>query len=64
MFYIWISIVYYLKSTKFLLLQNNQMLIGISESKLDLSILNCEIDAVGYDVIRIDRLRRRGRPEC
>ena len=40
------------------------MLIGISESKLDLSILNCEIDVVGYDVIRIDRLRRRGRPEC
>ena len=36
----------------------------ISEYKLDLSILNSEVDIVGYDVIRMDRWGRGGEATC
>ena len=52
-FHIWISIAHYLKSMKFITNESNALIIGISESKLDSSILNSEAD-----VIRMDSLRR------
>ena len=36
----------------------------MSESKLGSSILNGEVDALGYVVITIDWLRRGGRVAC
>ena len=52
-FHIWISIAHNLKSMKFITNESNDLIIGISESKLDSSILNSEAD-----VIRMDSLRR------
>ena len=37
---------------------------GISESKQDSSFLNSEVDIVGYDIIRLNRSRRRGEVIC
>ena len=44
--------------------QSNASIIGISESKLDSSILNSEVVIEGYDLIRVDRLPRGGRVAC
>ena len=49
---------------KFISKQSNVLIIGISESKLGSSILNGEVDVLGYDVIRIDWLRRGVRVAC
>lgn len=38
---------------RFINKQSNVLLIGISESKLDPSILNSEVYIMGYDVIRM-----------
>ena len=43
---------------RFIIKQTNAAIIGISESKLDSSILNREVDIVGYDAIRMDRSKR------
>ena len=46
---------------RFILKQSNASITGISESKLDSSILNSDVDIIeDYDLIRIDRLRRGG----
>ena len=37
---------------------------GINEPKIDSYILKREVDIVGYDVIRMDHSRRRGRDSC
>ena len=49
---------------RFIAKQSNVLIIRISESKLDLSILNCEIDVVGYVVIRTDHSRRSDKVAC
>ena len=49
---------------RFIPKQTNASIIGISESKLDSSILDSEVDIVGYDIIRIGRARRRGGVAC
>ena len=50
---------------RFILKQSNASIIGISESKLDSSILNSDVDIIeDYDLIRISRLRRGGRIGC
>ena len=43
---------------RFIIKQTNAAIIGISESKLDSSILNREVETVGYDAIRMDRSKR------
>ena len=43
---------------------SNAAIIGITESKLDNSILNSEIDIPGYDVLRSDRNRNGGGVVC
>ena len=42
----------------FIAKQSYASIIGISESKLDSSILNSEVDIVDYDIIRMDHSRR------
>ena len=42
----------------FIAKQPNASIVGISESKLDLSILNSEVDIVGYNIIRMNHSRR------
>ena len=42
----------------FIAKQLNASIVGISESKLDLSILNSEVDIVGYNIIRMNHSRR------
>ena len=43
---------------------SNAGVFGITESKLDKSILDCEIDIPGYDVLRYDRDRNGGGVAC
>ena len=40
------------------------MIIGSSESKLDSSILNSEVDIMGYDIVRMDHSKRGTRVAC
>ena len=42
---------FYPKSTRVVSLQNNTSITGISEPKLDSSILNSEVDIKGYDLV-------------
>ena len=44
--------------------KSNASVIGITESKLDSSILDSEIKIEGYDVIRCDRNRHGGGVAC
>ena len=44
--------------------QANASIIGISESKLDSSILNREVDIEDYDLIRVDHSSRRDAVAC
>ena len=44
--------------------QLNASIIGINESGLYSSILNSEVDIVGYDIVRMSRSRRRGGVAC
>ena len=47
--------------SRFIIKQSNISIIGISKSKLSLSILNSEADSESYSVIRMNRsTRRRG----
>ena len=48
----------------FVTYQPNASVIGISESKLDSSSLESEVDIEGYDVIRMNRSRRGGGAAC
>ena len=48
----------------FIAKQPNASIIGISESRLDSSILNSEADVIGCDIIRMDRSRRGGGVPC
>ena len=43
---------------------SNAGVFGITESKLDKSILDCEIDIPGYDILRCDRDRNGGGVAC
>ena len=43
---------------------SNAAVIGISESKLDDSVLNPEVEINGYDLLRCDRNRHGGRIAC
>ena len=45
---------------RFIAKQSNASAIGISESKLDSSFLNSTLDIENYDLIKLDRSRRRG----
>ena len=49
---------------RFIAKPSNVSIIENSESKLDSSTLNSEVDIVGYDIIRMDRSRREGGVEC
>ena len=49
---------------RFLAKQSNASIIGISEYKLDSSILNSELDIEDYELIRLSRSRREGGFEC
>ena len=49
---------------RFIAKQSNAPILGISESRLDSSILSSEVDIEHYDVVRMDRLRRKGRVAC
>ena len=49
---------------RFIAKQLNASIIGSSESKLDSSILNSELDIDEYDLIRLDRSRRGGGVAC
>ena len=49
---------------RFIAKQSNHYIIGISESKLDLSILNSELDIDEYDLIRLDHSRKGGGVAC
>ena len=44
--------------------QSNAAVIGISESKLDNSIFNSEIEIYGYNILRFDRNRHGGGVAC
>ena len=48
----------------FIAKRSNASITGISESKLDSSILNSELDIDGYDLIRFDCSRKGGRFAC
>ena len=48
----------------FIAKQSSPSIIGISETKLDLSILNSEVDIEGYYVIRMDSLKKGGGIAC
>ena len=43
---------------------SNAAVFGITESKLDQSILDCEVDIPGYDLLRCDRDRNGGGVAC
>ena len=43
---------------------SNAAIIGISESKLDNSIFDLEIEIDGYNILRFDRNRHRGGVAC
>ena len=43
---------------------SNAAIIGISESKLDDSVLDCEVNICGYDLLRCDRNRNGGGVAC
>ena len=45
---------------RFIAKQSNASIIGISESKLDSSILNSELDTHEYNLVRLDHSRRVG----
>ena len=45
---------------RFITKYSNASIIGISESKLDWSILNSELDIEEYDLIRLDHPKRGG----
>ena len=49
---------------RFISKQTNASIIGISESKLNSSILDSEVNIVGYAIIRMDRARKRGGVAC
>ena len=49
---------------RFIAKQSNASITGISESKLDSSILNSELDIDEYNLIRLDRSTRGGRVAC
>ena len=49
---------------RFLAKQSNASIIGISEYKLDSSVLNSELDIEDYELIRLSRSRRKGGFEC
>ena len=49
---------------RFIAKQSNSSLIGISESKLDSSVLKSEVDIDEYDLIRLDPPRRGGGVAC
>ena len=49
---------------RFIAKHSNASLIEISQSKLDLFILNSELDIEDYDLIRLDRSRREGKVAC
>ena len=49
---------------RFIAKQSNSSLIGISESKLDSSVLKSEVDIDEYDLIRLDPARRGGGVAC
>ena len=49
---------------RFIAKQSNASIIEISESKLDSSILNSELDNGEYDLIRLDRSRMGGGVAC
>ena len=42
----------------------NASIIGISETKLEETILSCELQVDGYDLVRLDRSRRGGGVAC
>ena len=42
----------------------NVSIIGISETKLDETILSSELEVDGYDLVRLDRSRRGGGVAC
>ena len=42
----------------------NASVIGISEAKLDETILSSELEVDGYDLVRLDRSRRGGGVTC
>ena len=48
----------------FILKQSHGSIIGISESKLGLSILNSKLDIDDYDLIRLDSSQREGEFTC
>ena len=45
---------------RFIAKQSNASIIGVSESKLDSSILNSELDTHEYNLVRLDHSRRVG----
>ena len=49
---------------RFIAKQSNSSLIGISESKLDSSVLKSEVDIDEYDLIILDPPRRGGGVAC
>ena len=49
---------------RFIAKQLNASIVGINESKLDLSILHSKLDTDEYDLIRLDGSRRGGRVVC
>ena len=49
---------------RFIAKQSNASIIGVTESKLDSSILNNEVDTVDFDVIRMACSGREGRDTC
>ena len=58
------SILTKINEIQFITNESNASITGISESKLDQSILNSEVDIEDYDVIRMDCSRRGGRVSC
>ena len=56
-----ISLLPKIDNIHFIAKQLNASIIAISESKLDSFILNSEVDIKGYDTIRMDYSKRRGR---
>ena len=49
---------------RFIAKQSKATLIGVSEYKLDLSVLNSEVDIENHGLIRMDSSRRGGRVAC
>ena len=42
----------------------NELIIGISETKLEETIFSSELEVDGYDLVRLDRSRRGGGVTC